>query len=340
MTSEGFEVGKLETRNLRELLRCINKTSQVIVPPTSGFDSGVHKIGDDKCIVISTDPCIGVPTEWFGWFLIHYAASDVAVFGAKPQYATINLLAPLGTRIAIFEKVMRQACKTADELQVVIITGHTGTYDGLSTLVGTCTAYGIVRQSDLVTPAGAKPGDYLVCAKPLGFETLANFALTKKKLAIRLFGQKQARLLAKEVKMETCVNEALALAKTGGVSAMHDATEGGFVAALNEMADASNVGFTVDFAELPILPELKKLAEHFELNWQQVLATSSTGTLLAAVSPSRREKVMEILSKLQLGGKVVGVIVEGKRRSIRLDGEDVDFPETADDPYAEILGQQ
>ena len=332
-------MGKLPDKELEALLSCIRKDARVVIPPRVGYDSGVHVL-DNKCLVVSTDPCVGAPAEWFGWFLIHYAASDVAVFGAKPQFAAINLLAPQRTRAADFEKVMKQACKAADELDMVIITGHTGTYDGLSTLVGTCTAYGITRQSDLITPGGAKPGDYLICAKPVGLETLVNFALTKKKLASRLFGQRQARLLAKEVRMETCVNEALILAKTGGVSAMHDATEGGFVAALDEMADASNVGFSVDFAEVPILPELKKLAEHFELDWQQVLATSSTGTLLAAVSPSRREKVMEILSKFRFGGKVVGVFVEGKSRRIKINGKDVDFPEAADDPYAEILGQR
>lgn len=332
-------MGKLSAEELKALLSCIKKDPRVIFPPRVGYDSGVHVLGK-KCLVVSTDPCIGAPKEWFGWFLINYAASDVAVFGAKPQYAAINLLAPRGTRAAVLKKVMKQACSAADELKLTIITGHTGTYSGLSTLVGTCTAYGMMKQSELITPAGAKPGDCLVCVKPLGLETLINFALTKKKLADRLFGTRQTRWLAREVKMETCVNEALVLAGTGGVSAMHDATEGGFVAALNEMAEASEVGFSVDFAELPILPELNKLAGHFKLNWRQVLATSSTGTLLAAVSPDRREKVMEDLSKLKLGGKVVGAFVKEKRRTIKLKGEEIDFPEAADDPYAEILGQR
>jgi hydrogenase expression/formation protein HypE len=330
-------MGKLADKELKTLLSCIKKDARVIVPPTVGFDSGVHFL-DDECVVVSTDPCVGAPKDWFGWLLINYAASDVAVFGAKPQYATINLLAPRGTKSIVFEKAMKQACRASDELEMVIITGHTGTYDGLSTLVGTCTAYGIIKQSDLITPAGAKLGDLLVCVKPLGFETLVNLALTNKKLANRLFGYKQAQFLAQEVKMQTCVNEALVLAQTGGVSAMHDATEGGFVAALNEIADASNIGFSVDFAELLILPELRKLAEHFELSWQQILSISSTGTLLVAVSPSHTEKIAKNLSKLQLSCKVVGVF-EGNKRRIKLDGKEIDFPEVADDPYAEILGR-
>jgi len=332
-------VGKLGTGALRDLLKCVKKTSQVIVPPMPGFDSGAHEIGDNMCVVVSTDPCIGVPEEWFGWFLIHYAASDVAVFGAQPQYGTINLLAPPRTKKAVFEKIMKQACEAADNLGMTIITGHTGTYEGLSTLVGTCTAYGIIRRDELITPAGAKPGDYLICTKPLGLETLVNFTLTHKRLASELFGRKEALKLARKVKMQTCVNEALLLAKTGGVTAMHDATEGGFVVALNEMADASNVGFSVDSAKLPILPELKKLAEHFQLRREEILATSSTGTLLAAVSPSHREKAVEVLSKLELNVKTVGVFFKSKERLVKFDDEEADFPREAEDPYAKIMSK-
>ena len=77
-------MGKLAPEELRNILGCIKKNKQVLVPPLMGYDSGVYLLGD-KCVVVSTDPCIGVPEEWFGWLLIHYAASDVALFGAKPE---------------------------------------------------------------------------------------------------------------------------------------------------------------------------------------------------------------------------------------------------------------
>lgn len=332
-------MGKLKTEDLTEVLKCIKKTSAVIVPPMPGFDSGAHEFGIDMCVVVSTDPCIGVPLEWFGWFLIHYAASDVAVFGAKPQYGTINLLAPPRTSKAVFKGIMEQACNAADELHMTIITGHTGTYDGLSTLVGACTAYGMIRRDRLITPAGAKPGDYLMCTKPLGLETLVNFALIHKKLAVELFGRKEALKLSRKVRMQTCVHEALLLAKTGGVTAMHDATEGGLVAALNEMADASDVGFSVNSAKFPILPELRKLAEHFQLRREQVLAISSTGTLLAAVSPNHREKAIEILSKQRVKATTIGIFSKSKKRLIKYNSKTAIFPKEADDPYAKIMGE-
>jgi len=230
---------------------------------------------------------------------------------------------------------MEQACSAAEEIGMSIVTGHTGTYEGLSTLVATCTAYGFVRKDELITPAGAQPGDYLLCTKSVGLETLVNFALTHKRLARKLFGPQRTRQLAEQVRMQTCVEDALALARTGGVSAMHDATEGGLVAALNEMADASNVGFSLNFAKLPLTPETQKLAEHFRLTWRQTLSMSSTGTLLAAVSPSRKDELIKALSGR--GFTIIGLFSESEERLIRYKGKEVGFPRKADDPYTKIF---
>src|SRR3972149_6496045 len=100
-------MGKLAPKELKKLLGCIRKDSRVIIPPHAGYDSGVHRL-EGKYVVVSTDPCTGVPEEWFGWLLINYAASDVAFFGAKPEFCTINLLAPLATKPDVFQSKMRQ----------------------------------------------------------------------------------------------------------------------------------------------------------------------------------------------------------------------------------------
>lgn len=329
-------MGKLSTNALRDLLRFIKKTPDLIVPPLPGFDAGVHEIGDNMCVVIATDPCLGVPREWFGWLLIHYSASDVALFGAQPRFCTVNLLGPPKTRKTIFEKVMEQACKAAEEIGMSIVTGHTGTYEGLSTLVGTCTAYGFIEKDKLITPGGAQPGDYLLCTKPVGLETLVNFVLTHRGLARKLFGRERTRELGEQVVMQTCVEEALALARTGSVSAMHDATEGGIVTALNEMADASNVGFSLDFAKFPLLPETQKLAEHFHLTWKQTISMSSTGTLLATVSPHKKDEVIKALSGKRFTN-IIGFFSESEKRLIKYRGKKAKFPRKADDPYAKIF---
>ena len=253
-------MGKLATFELKKLLSCIRKDSRVIIPPMVGYDSGVH-IFDGKYIVVATDPCTGVPEDWFGYLLINYAASDVALSGAKPEFCTINLLGPKTTKPETFQKVMHQTCKAADELNITIVRGHTGMYDSISDMFGVATVYGAIQLEKLITPANAKPCDLIFCTKPLGLETIVNFSVTHKQDAQKIFGGREQEVLSKQVHMQSCVREAQRLAKTNGVHAMHDATEGGFVACLNELAEASGTGFVIEWEKIPISKEALLIKE-------------------------------------------------------------------------------
>ena len=301
-----------------------------------GYDSGVHLLGG-KYLVVASDPCTGVPEEWFGYLLINYAASDLALSGAKPEFCTLTVLGPHGTKPAAFQKIMKQTCATADELGIAIVRGHTGTYDSVSSVVGVATIYGQVQPEQLITAGGAKPGDLILCTKPLGLETIVNFSLTQKALAQKLFGATQQQTLSKQVPMQSCVKEAMQLAEIGGVHAMHDATEGGLVAALNELAEASKVGFKVDWEKIPVCREMWVLQDYFKLIDDQVLAVSSTGTILAAVDPQAQEKVKATLKKNGLPTCFLGQFKESKGRVLVKTGKESPFPQVADDPYTLIL---
>jgi hydrogenase maturation factor len=329
-------MGKLQNRELKKLLSCIKKDARVIIPPMVGYDSGVHQI-DGKYLVVASDPCTGVPEEWFGYLMVNYAASDVALSGAKPEFCTINLLGPRSTKPEVFQKIMKQTCLAADELDIAIVRGHTGMYDSLQGLVGVSTVYGTVNLEKLITPGNAKPGDLILCTKPLGLETVVNFSLTKKKLAQELFGEEQQEKLSKQVRMQSCVREAQELAKTRAVHAMHDATEGGFVAALNELADASGVGFRVYWEKIHLSKEVLALQNYFNLNDEQALAMSSTGTVLAAVDSQAREKVNAALRQGGLTASFLGEFTGNEGRVMVKHGKEISFPEVPDDPYSLIV---
>ena len=329
-------MGKLSNRELKELLSCIKKDSRVVIPPMIGYDAGVHKV-DGKYLVVGSDPCTGVPEEWFGYLLINYAASDVALSGAKPEFCTINLLGPRGCAAEVFQKIMKQTCQAADELSIAIVRGHTGTYDGLKELVGVATVYGTAQLEKLITAGNAKPGDLILCTKPLGLETVTNFSLTQKKLAQKLFGGEQQEKLSNQVRTQSCVHEALELAKTGAVHAMHDATEGGFVSALNELAGASMVGFRVDWEKIPVSKEVLALQTYYDLSRWQVLSMSSTGTVLAAVDPQSQQKVTSALSPMGVAAYFIGKLTESKKHLLVSFGKEEPFPNVPNDPYSLIV---
>ncbi len=329
-------MGKLAPEDLQKILGCIKKDFRVIVPPMIGYDAGVHLL-HGKYVAVATDPCTGVPKEWFGWLLINYAASDVALFGAKPEFCTINLLGPTGTKPEVFQKIMKQTCNAADELDIAIVRGHTGMYGSLNDMLGVCTVYGNVEPRKLITPGNGKAGDLILCTKPLGLETITNLSLTYPALAQTIFGKQQQKILASQVHMQSCVREALKLAETNGVHAMHDATEGGFMAALNELAQASNVGFKVKWEQLPLNKEILALQSYFKFSDEQLLAMSSTGTILAAVAPEAQGKVKAALTKNGLSACFVGNFTANKDRVLIKEGKETPFPQVAEDPYTLIL---
>jgi hydrogenase expression/formation protein HypE len=332
-------LGKLAAKELQKMLDCIKKDFRVIVPPMIGYDAGVHLLHGNY-VAVATDPCTGVPEDWFGWLMINYAASDVALFGAKPEFCTINLLGPQGTKPEAFQKIMKQTCNAANELGIAIVRGHTGMYDSLKDLLGVCTVYGAITSKRLITPGNAKAGDLILCTKPLGLETITNFSLTHKQLAQKIFGAEKQEKLAKLVFMQSCVKEALQLSEVEGVHAMHDATEGGFVAALNELAKASEIGFKVDWDSLPFSIDVMTLQSHFKLSDEQLLAMSSTGTILAAVEPKAQEKIKSILRNNGLNAYFLGEFTGNKERILLRKGKEVPFPQVTDDPYTLILSDK
>ena len=330
-------MGKLPNKELEKLLACVKKDPRIIVPPMPGYDSGVHLIDDETCLVVSTDPCINVDPKWFGWLLIHYAASDVALFGAQPQFCAINLLGPSSMKRETLLNIMKDACGAANEIGVSIVTGHTGTYRGLTTAVGVSTAYGTTARKKLITPGNAETEDCILCVKPIGLETVINFCLANKTTATSLLGPRRVREMERLVPLESCVREALLLADVAGVHAMHDATEGGLTAALNEMAEASKLGFEVNFEKLHFADDMRKIKALFELSNEEMMSTSSTGTFLAAVDPNSERKAVSVLHEIGIETSVIGTFTKEQRPVLVRNGKRTSFPKKSNDPYERIL---
>ena len=118
---------------------------------------------------------------------------------------------------------------------------------------------------------------------------------------------------------------------------MHDITEGGLVIALNEMAEASQLGFKVKYEELPLAIETQKLLTHFRLSDQQILSASSTGTIIAAVNPKKAEEAIETLKEIGVESTIIGEFTEDRKRIVSRNQKDFFFPERLKDPYSKIL---
>jgi len=333
-----MKIGKIDEAAFRALVRGKfgRRDPSVIVPPRSGIDAGVVDLGRGRVLVVAEDPIFTMPRlplEMFGRFTVHIGASDVAVMGARPRYMTYSLLLPPETPRDDLRRIIDAIHKAARGLGIAIVGGHTGHYPGFTApTIGGITVFAVARRKDIVTPAGARPGDEIILTKGPAIETAGLLAALREEELLLRFPARlvdRAKALALAI---TVVDDALAAAAAGGVTAMHDATEGGVIGGLYAIAAASGVGMEVDERLFVYPDEVRMVCEAFAIDPVRAIAE---GSLLLTVRPGRSAAVLARLKRKRIAASVVGRVLKDRRRRTlrRVDGrvERLEIPEQ--DPF-------
>jgi hydrogenase maturation factor len=102
------------------------------------------------------------------------------------------------------------------------------------------------------------------------------------------------------------VKESLISVENSGVNAMHDPTEGGLLNALYEVADASNLGFSINQDKVNIREDTAKLCHFFNIDPLQLI---SSGSLLLTVRPTHCGSLVEKLVASGIDAADIGEVV-------------------------------
>ena len=186
----------------------------------------------------------------FGAIAAANAMSDVWAMGGRPLFA-LSIVAFPSRRLplSVLERILAGAAEVAREAGIEIVGGHT--VDDTEPKFGLAVT-GVVRPDQVVTNAGARPGDALVLTKPIGTGILAT--AVKRGLA----GDDATRRLV--TTMRTLNRGAAEAMVEVGASAATDVTGFGLLGHLREMAAASGVDAEVEAASVPLLPGVRDLA--------------------------------------------------------------------------------
>jgi hydrogenase maturation factor len=292
-------------------------SGRVKIGPGTGLDNGVISIGAGRVLILTTDPISAIPAfgmEFSAWLSVHLIASDYTTSGADPEFALFSYNFPESMSRGEREEYIRSVSDECKKLGVAIAGGHTGSYPGSGfTVIGTGSMLGIASDGGYVAPSMARVGDSIVMTKHAAMEATASLAssfpvFTDAKVGTAL-GEK-ARALAR---LCSTVEDARIARKVGlgpgYVSSMHDATEGGVMGALLEMAAASAKSFVVDPDSVPVPPESKRVCEAFGID---PLATMGEGALLITCSPSRVPELLRTMRRAKIATAVIGRVKEGK----------------------------
>ena len=270
--------GKLSPAELATIVfpRHGTRRADVLVRAGIGRDAAVVDFGAESA-VLSTDPITGAGNN-AGWLAVQIGCNDVATAGAEPVGVLVTLLLAPETALEDAQRIMTDAHRAAEELRVEIIGGHSEITAGLPRSIAVVTALGRVARGRHVSADGARPGDTILLTKWAGLEGTGILARDYAAPLAQLLPVSVLERAQALIEQISVVPEALAAASVGA-SAMHDATEGGVLGALAELAAASNLTLEVDLDNVPILPETRALCASFGID---PLGLVSSGALLIA----------------------------------------------------------
>jgi len=296
--------------------------SDVSIGPKHGVDFGVIDV-DGTALAMATDPVSILPDLGFeraGRFAVRIVLADVAVSGLSPSHLAISFSLPPELTDDEFATVWGAIHDECADLGVDIVTGHTARYAGCSfPWVGAATALAVGDHDAIVRPDGATPGDDLVLTTGPAVEAASLFAL----LFPHQIDCESAVVNRVAARLDNLdgVRDALAAADAGGVTAMHDVTEGGLLGALHEMAAGAGVEFRVDSERVPTDTDVLRLCEALRMDpW----SATSSGSLLIAADPDATSAVVDALHARGTTAAVIGEVEVGS--GVVRDGEPTQPP--------------
>jgi hydrogenase maturation factor len=294
------------------------KRDDVILGATTGEDAAILKVGDEV-LALSSDPITGAE-KWLGWLAVHVNANDIATRGIRPLWFNSIILLPKNSKVEIIKKICTQMDKAARMLDIAITGGHCEITSSLNYPVVTGCAMGIAKNGKYVNCSGAKVGDKIILTKGIGIEGTAILASDRKKELLKIFNKKFLKKAENYFEKISVVKEAMIAFETGGVSAMHDPTEGGAAGGLHELADAANVGFNIFEEDIIISEETRKICDYFSIDPLNLI---SSGSLLILAKKPKINEIFEKFSKNDIQASIIGEIIDQNlgRTLIRRNGK-------------------
>ena len=294
----------------------------LIVGNSEGDDAAVFDLGNDLCLISTTDfftPIVDDPYD-FGRVAAANSISDIYAMGGKPILALSILAWPtekLPTDVAA--EVIRGARSVCSEAGISIAGGHS--IENPEPVFGLA-VNGIVGRSKIKRNHTVQKGDVLILTKPLGSGILST-------------AMKRGMLTNERI--QSLVEELVRLNKIGeklgefeGIHAMTDVTGFGLIGHLLEMLGNEEYSAIIDYNSVPLMKDVKELAGQFVYadntmrNWKaynervsgvvgESLLTlcdpQTNGGLLIALAGDQLVKIEEFLTKEEQFYKVIGSIL-------------------------------
>lgn len=257
----------------------------------SGEDAGVVKI-DSNIYAISTDGYVVSPIFFAGGDIgklsVCGSCNDIAMMGAKAKYLSASFMLEEGLKMSDLSRIVESFSVTLKESGAKLISADTKVLPkgALDKIFITTTAMGELMYPHLHLSAFRIPiNSAILVSGNIGTHGAVIYSSRE---GINLNSTLQSDCALLYPILEPLFSANLNL------YALRDATRGGIASALNEWAQASNIGITILDSNLPILPQVNGICE---LLGFEAYNLANEGMCVLSIAQNEAQQALEILHK-------------------------------------------
>lgn len=305
-----FEIGKIPPEILERIV--MNpmtaskvKREDVLLRPKTGEDCSAIDLGGEICI-LSTDPITGAAKD-IGYLAVQINCNDIYSAGAEPVGVLLTVLLPPESGEELLEDIMGGAMRAAEELHIEILGGHTEVTDAVCKPLVSAAVIGKTRNRKMICTGGAKAGEDIVMTKWAGTEGTAILAKDWEE-GLKAYLSEEELEEAQEMKKYLSVGKESEIAFRYGATAMHDATEGGILGAVWEVAECAGLGVEVFADAIPMKEVTKKICAAMGIDPLRLI---SSGTMIIGTADG--QALVEALQADGIEAAVIGRLTEGEK---------------------------
>ena len=302
--------GRLSAALLRDL---IGPALASVSPGGPLNDAAVINVGGMR-LAFTTDSFVVSPISFpggnIGELAVNGTINDLAMMGAQPVALSLAYVIEEGLTFDDLRGVTESAARAALAAGVPIVTGDTkvvgrGAADGI--FVNTA---GIGLVPDGIAPAAdrARPGDVVILSGPIGLHGVAIMSVREGLgFEVEIASDTQA--------LHRLVADVVAVAPD--VHVLRDPTRGGLASTLNEIAESSDVGITIEEGAVPIPGPVQAACEMLGLDPMHV---ANEGKCVAIVAPEHAEAVLAAMRARPEGegAAIIGRVVAEHPRMVTI----------------------
>jgi len=299
--------GKLPNEMLEQFLDGFSfEDPALLISAGVGEDIAAVDIHQEEVLVLKSDP-ITFATDAIGHYAVLVNANDITTCGADPRWFLTTLLFPCGSTGSEIQHVMTGLNQIASKYGITLCGGHTEITDAVTRPVVVGSLAGTVQKSHLIDKKSMQTGDLLLITKSVAVEGTAIIAREmEEKLLSMGFSDSDVYSCKQFLDHISILEEARIAKNIGGVTAMHDVTEGGLASAATELSIAGKHRIRIDVDRIPIFPQTQKICDALDIS---PLGLIGSGSLLICCNPDTKDKIIAEIRSAGIDATCIGEVL-------------------------------